>query len=355
MVNDRQPSIYKWLPYLAFFLIVVLMVLRAPSLLTAPRFWAEKGRVYFARAYNTQWFRSILLPYGGYYSLLPNLVCLIAAKWVPLEHAPLVTTLGAFVVQMLPHFLILFGMKPVLPRLSERVLVSCVVLFVMQSGAIFLNTITSQYHLAVVTYLILLSTDARSSKPWTWLRRALVALSGLTGVVSCFLLPMFLLKARLTRRRETIVIAGIMAATTLVQVGAFLATASEGLQHRPGPATPRQFASVLIEQDLVWPVLGYHWPGPGHGPEEGLVPPGPARYATGLAVLLAALLAAGTSPRRRDLALILATFCLVAVLSTSASIQGAGGPRYAYVPGVILVSLFLRSLYLHRPGLRSPR
>jgi hypothetical protein len=79
------------------------------------------------------------------------------------------------------------------------------------------------------------------------------------------------------------------------------------------------------------------------------------RSGIGLAVLLAALVIGISSPRRAQLALILAAFCLVALLSTLGSLQGAGGPRYAYVPGVILVSFFLRCVYLHTPGLRSPR
>jgi hypothetical protein len=354
-VNDGRLLIHRWSPYVVFFTIALLMLLRAPSLVTDPRFWAEEGRVYFARAYNTEWFKSILLPYGGYYSLMPNSFCLIAAKWVPLERAPLVTTLAAFVVQLLPHLLILFGMKPVLPRFSERVLLSCVVLFVMQTGAIFLSTITSQYHLAVVTYLILISIDAQSSKPWVWLRRFLVVLSGLTGAVSCFLLPLFLLKAYLTRRRDILVLAGLLLAATLVQVGVFVAAASKQLPGRPGPASPRQFASALVEQDLVWPVLGYRWPVSGYRHEQGPAPSGAGRYAIGLAILLTALATAIASPRRRDLAIILAAFCLVAALSASASIRGAGGPRYVYVPAVILVSFFVRSVYVHRPSLRSLR
>jgi len=347
-MNDGRTSIRRWLPYILLAAIVLLILLRAPCLLTDPRFWAEEGKVYFARAYNSEWSESIFLPYRGYYSLVPNLACLIAAKAVPLERAPLVTTLAAFLVQLLPHALILLGLRPLLPRLSQRALLSCVVLFVVPAGAIFLNTISSQYHLAVVAFLILLSLDAQVSRFWVWSRRLLIALAGLTGVVSCFLLPLFLLKSYLTRRRETFVLSGLLVVAALVQAGAFIATPAGEMPGRFEPESPRNLASVVIEEALVWPVLGYQL-------EERFLRSDLERTGAGLAVLVAALVIGASSPRRSELALILAAFCLVALLSTSASVEGAGGPRYAYVPGVILVSFFVRSLYLHRPGLRSPR
>jgi hypothetical protein len=77
-----------------FLLFAFVVLLRQPALLLNPRFFCEEGMIYYAYALHHPMLDALLRTAAGYYSLVQNVSALLAAYCVPVEWAPLVTTLG---------------------------------------------------------------------------------------------------------------------------------------------------------------------------------------------------------------------------------------------------------------------
>ena len=77
----------------------IVMGLRAPQFLTAPRFWAEEGSIYFAHAWSHPWWETLWLAPPGYLTLWANGAAVLATRMVGLSAAPLITTRVAMRVQ----------------------------------------------------------------------------------------------------------------------------------------------------------------------------------------------------------------------------------------------------------------
>jgi len=87
---------------------ILLIVIRDVRYFTNPRFWAEEGTLHFAYSYNHPWYQALIHPQVGYLNFYPNLATVLATL-VPLEFAPLVTTLAALLVQLIPIVIILLS------------------------------------------------------------------------------------------------------------------------------------------------------------------------------------------------------------------------------------------------------
>ena len=91
-----------WRKWLLFTIGAASIVLRCPRLFFEPRFWAEEGSVFFAYAFKHSALSALTRPDGGNYDLPRNLASILAVNLAPLEWAPLVTTLFAFGIQLIP-------------------------------------------------------------------------------------------------------------------------------------------------------------------------------------------------------------------------------------------------------------
>lgn len=182
-------------------LLAVLALARAPSLLISPRFWAEDGTVYFAYARSHGLLESLFLvpttsgP-AGYLNLAANLPAWIAAHFVPLEWAPLVPTIFALVIQLLPAWLVLQGRLPAFPCPFQRRLAALVMIVSPPLlSEVWGNATNSQVFLGLAASLIL----AESTEDWTsrdfGLRLGILALASLSGPYTIFLAPLFLFRA----------------------------------------------------------------------------------------------------------------------------------------------------------------
>jgi hypothetical protein len=170
-----------------FFISVV--ILRDPRYFLNPRLWAEEGSLHFAFAYAHPGVLSLFQPQQGYLNFWPNLSTFAAAR-VPLNLSPLVTTLLALLVQLVPVVLILWSQSSHFGTWPAKAAGIAVYLFVPLSGEGWLNTINSYTFFAVITFLILLEPPPGSPHRRRWYR-ALLGLAGLSGALSGFLLPLF--------------------------------------------------------------------------------------------------------------------------------------------------------------------
>ena len=229
-------------------LSIILVVFRQESYLVSPRFWAEEGVVFFSFARTHGVIEAFLQPHLGYYSLLPNLASILAARVVSLENAPLVTTLVALGVQCLPLCLVVFGRGPYWQGLIRKTVVVAIIFLAPLSYEVWLNTINSQFYLCLFTLLLLLEPPpAVAGRFSSWSLRLSLCLAGLTGVLSCLLVPLYWLRALIEKKREVVVWALILSACTLVQLAVVVKSGSAKVD-----------AGVITAMGLKLPVRSVH-------------------------------------------------------------------------------------------------
>jgi hypothetical protein len=217
---------------LALPIIAALIVLRIPALLVDGRFWAEEGVVYFFRAWHLPFREALLAAHSGYLNLYANTVALAARHLVPLERAPQVTALAALTIQLLPAALIAGGRIPWLRHPAALCLAMLATILPLGAGEVWLNSITSHFHLMLACGIILAVTPRRG--PAEWLRLATLALSTLSGPGSALLGPLFLIRAVRERTRARLVQLLVFGTGAAIQAAIVLSQ----------PATPRHTGIV---------------------------------------------------------------------------------------------------------------
>lgn len=147
----------------------------------------EDGAVFFRDAYERGALRPLADTYSGYLHTLPRLVGGFSLL-VPLEHAPLVFNLAAFLIMLVPIlYLMSDRMAEEVPSLTGRILMAAAYAVMPASHSVYANITSAQWHLAVTACLI-----CASGPPVTaWQRAADAALLGLFALSSP-LAPIFI-------------------------------------------------------------------------------------------------------------------------------------------------------------------
>lgn len=200
----------------ALLLVTLIIVSRKPILLVEPRLWWDEGMVNLSFAYTHGLWATLTSPHQGYFSLINNITALAQRLFMRVEDAPFISTYMAFAVQLLPHFIIWRGKSPYWAASEQRILASLIVLFSGAHCVLWLNVVTAQFHLSLVTFLILMENWQGRSRRCERGYAALLLLAGMSGVVSCLLLPFFWLRWRQERSRFAAVMAASLGAATLV-------------------------------------------------------------------------------------------------------------------------------------------
>ena len=255
----------------AFLIIafMVLVVIRIPAIFTVGRFWAEEGVVYFSEAWSRPWFESILTIHTGYLNLAASFAALLAVHLARVEHAPLVTSAIALAIQTMPAILLATSRIPWLQRPLSLAVALAMLLIPFGAAEVWLNSITSQFHLAVCVGLILAFDTSIS---WVGvLRGVLLVVAPLAGPVSGTLTPLFLLRAVLERSRVRLLQALLLGVPTLMQ--AFIVYTHPEPSRTIGIGLPLLLAVCGI-QNIVLPLTG---PGGALAPHPGRVSSIPRR------------------------------------------------------------------------------
>ncbi len=179
---------------LAFWGLVfaVGLFLRHPGALLMAQFWGEDAWVWYPQAYE-QGLTSLLNPETGYFQTFPRLIGLVA-QVLPFHLAPTLFAAVAFLVEIAPPlFLLSERLDRVWPDRLSRLLFGLFYIALPNSYEVQVNLTNSQWHLAILAFLVLQSTPARG-----WRGRAFdcaaLLLSGLTGPFCVFLFPVALLR-----------------------------------------------------------------------------------------------------------------------------------------------------------------
>jgi hypothetical protein len=339
-------------------MVIYAAYMRLPELLLEPRFWAEEGTSYFSYAYSHNWLANLFLPQYGYNTLYNSIATSLAAM-VPLEYSPAVTTYLAFFVQISVSAAAIWWDIPLLDSLPKK-LVIALFIQVLAYPRIWATTIGVQYWLCVLSLLILLCNHQARNRKIYILQNCLLALNGLTGILSCILIPAFVLKSVKTRSREVITQTAILALCLLMQVGVFLSFYlgnDASLKSRFGDINLLYVSSKTIRFLITVPFYErYMFSSPtGEALEISFrkllsAITGPAIYSarydfyllemlSGLSIIFYLLVLACRKCKQLDTQIIVISILLQTVVSTYFSVNSSGGPRYAFAPSIMIMLL----------------
>lgn len=254
----KLPTNPLW-PYLLTALAGLLIVLRNTRYFTEPRFWAEEGSYHFAFSYSHDWWRALFQPQQGYLNFWPNLATLLSTL-PPLELAPLVTTLMALVVQLLPVAIIAWSRSPIWGHWARRLAGIGVTLFSALTAEVWLNTVNSYNYFAAITFLLLLEhAPLRSQTARRWAYRTLLLTAGLTGLNSTLLMPFFALRAVLDRQAERWRQVAILSGCAVVHLVVLVSVTSRATIHDRSihPLGLAHFGAAIWTQTIGLFTLGY--------------------------------------------------------------------------------------------------
>ncbi len=321
-------------------LAMAIVACRKFDALANPQFWAEDGAEFFIQADLSGW-RSLFMPYAGYYHLVPRLIALasagLPAAWVPAIYSYVSwAAIGLLVVHTCSARLAL----PAKPWLALAAVL------VAHNNEVFLCLANLQWPLALVLIQVLcfeepVTTGQRVRDGMT------VVLLGLTGPFVIFFLPLFALRAWRRRTYFSWALAGTAALAATIQLCSLAAQAPTG---EPGGLPGVFFPLWLAVRSIDGAFLGLRLS---------------AQLSPSLAIAAAAVLLAGLGALLRldrahrstqwmfGLALTL-LLAAVAFKFRHQPTQLSGfenGERYFYVPRVLL--LWLAALATIAPGWRG--
>ena len=238
-----RPFLFHLVASAASFLIIFS---RRPDAVTNPQFWAEDGRMWYAQAYNNGVIESLLTPEAGYFQTVSRLVAALAQIF-PLAHAPLVFNLAAFAVKIaVVNFILSSRLASIVPSLAVRALIAFIYLALPHTGEVHANLTNAQWHLAILSFLVIIA-PAAEKKFWHTFDYAAVALSALSGPFCLLLVPVAAIKFYKTRDDKRLLgLLAILSFSSLIQIGSLLTT--------PRPSAQPLGASL----EMFFKILGGH-------------------------------------------------------------------------------------------------
>ena len=196
--------------------LVAVLFSRSPNLLLRARFFAEDGKVFYQQAHELGFAHSLLLPYAGYLHLFPRLIAGLSLL-VPLFYVPLFFNVVALAIQGITAVYLCSARLRNIGPLPLRVMIAFLYLGLPHIGEVWGRLTNSQWHLAVLSFLILIAAPAQS-RLGTWFDRLALAAGALTGPFSVLLLPIAVVAAVYRRSSRTIINLVIMGVGAAVQV-----------------------------------------------------------------------------------------------------------------------------------------
>lgn len=232
---------------LLFLASFLFLVAAAPRNLLRGILYAEEGTTYLRYAREAGALRALLAPHQGYFALVPNLATDLAAHSIPLLYVPLFTAWCALAVHLLVASLAVTC--ELFTSFRQRAGAVAVATLAAGSANTFNGTINSQFFLGIATALLFLSSPLRHRL----FRGLVLVVAGLTGTVSCFLLPFFLLRARNSRSVGAWLQAALLSTCAAIQLAvihhALPFTARSSIPLLP----PKVYLDALFTHSFVLP------------------------------------------------------------------------------------------------------
>jgi hypothetical protein len=237
-----------------FLALAVLVVSHRPDAVIHPQFWAEDGHVFYHDAYENG-FVSLIYPLGGYLNTFSRIVALLAVQF-PLNLGPLIFVFFAFLVQMFPPMLVLSNwMDVAIPSIPMQVALAYFYVLMPNCWEINLNLTDAQWHLAIVSFLIIALTRREWSR-MIWIDAAILLISGLSGPFSIFLFPISVFDYVNTRSRKHLIYASVLTSAALIQILFIIFSSTTARGSEPLGISGYRFCEILINQIMLGGMLG---------------------------------------------------------------------------------------------------
>ncbi len=344
-------------------MVIFVAYARLPEVLIEPRFWAEEGAKYFSYAYNHSWLVNLFSPQYGYNTLYNSIATSLAAT-VPLEQAPVVTTYLAFIVQLSVSTLAIWWDIPLLDTIPKKFAIALFIQ-ILAYPRIWVTTIGVQYWLCILSMLILLYNHHSRDRKIFVLQNCLLAINGLTGILSCLLLPAFAWKSIITKSRRVITQTAILSSCLLVQVAVFLRfylSNDASLNARFGNFDLLYVLSKMIRFLITVPFYErYIFSSPaGEALDISFRKAlstiiGPAIFSPqynyyllemllGLLIVCYLFFLTYRKIKQLDTQLLAISILLQLVVSTYFSVNSSGGPRYTFAPSIMILLMIVSAV-----------
>ena len=174
---------------------------------------------FFKNALDSDWYTTLFLIHkeAGYINLFSNISNLINSKIININYAPLFNSYFCFLLLFILIYLILFCNISLFKSDIQKYLIGLIFLiapsFVFE---IWLDALNAQIYLALIVLLILF-LEAKNrielfSTPF------ILIIAGLSGIYSCLLFPLFLIKYFLNKKISNLINSLILILTSLIQI-----------------------------------------------------------------------------------------------------------------------------------------
>jgi len=231
----------------------LLLWSRSPDILLKPEFWAEDGKIFYQQAHEIGFWHSLFLPYAGYLHLFPRLIAGFA-QLVPLAYAPLFFNTAALLVQVVPPLFLCSARMQKLGALPLRASLAFLYIGLPHAEEVWGNLCNSQWHLALLSFLVLIASPPQG-RGGMWFDRIVLVIGVLTGPFSILLLPVAGLIVMKQRSQRTLTQLAIVSGGALVQAASLL------FNGRPDIGGPLAASFPLFCKLLIFRILFPIFPG----------------------------------------------------------------------------------------------
>lgn len=322
--------------------VVLLSLFKMRGYALHGRFWAEEGRDFFRDIAGLPGADGLFYVFNHHLELWTNFVVWCATQ-VPLLYAPLVTCWLSWLFQLIPIAVVIGFRRHFGLTFARALLFVLAAAALPQSAEVWANSINLHFHFALLAALIAVVPPQRGRQ--AWILRLLLGAAGLSGIPANSLLPLFVVLAAAGRVRERRIQAGILAATTVLQL-TLLAIGGFDLQGRGVATSPLVLWLAVLAQHLVSPLAGTKLAGYAIAQFNLLASRTPSTWAMAIALTVVYLLLWVVVVRRRlgasacflSAGLLLAVFCVLTSLGNRTVLVSVdAGGRYFYAPNLLLL------------------
>jgi hypothetical protein len=248
--NANSLSTYQYI--ISIFLFSALILLRSPTL--HPDFWAEDGAFFYKGAYELS-LHSLLIPENGYLQTFARMGGILSLAF-DIFYAPLVFYLLALAAQVSPVALLLSRrFDGLVPDIKFRLFISFCYVIVPNSWEVNLNLTNAQWHLAILSFLLVLCPESKQTFLKT-IDYVVLIICGLSGPFSVFLSPIAAYEFYKKRTAETLRKAFLVCATAAIQLVILLRTMDSTRSTAPLGASVKSFIQILGDNIFVGGLLG---------------------------------------------------------------------------------------------------
>lgn len=231
----------------------IMIFTRRPDAILLPQFWAEDGRVWYADAYNLGAIAPFLTPEAGYFQTFSRLVALFSQSF-SLSSAPLAFNLSAITLQSLvAAFIVSCRFSGFISDQRWRIAAAFLYVALPHSWEVNANVTNSQWHLGLLSFLIVVSApgESRFSRFTDFL---VLGVATLSGPLCLLILPIGVLRYINGREKHTLILVLILCAGSMIQSSALLS------HERPPQAelgaTVQAFFAITGRHLFAAPVMG---------------------------------------------------------------------------------------------------